>query len=249
MDLPNAAHRPWPLPNRPWVLAMQWHDLLFLHWPVPPAMLRPSIPPALALESFDGAAWLGVTPFRMAGARPRLFPPVPWCSAFPELNVRTYVTAEGKPGVWFFSLDAGNPLAVRGARYLFHLPYYDADMIAERDGGVVRYTSTRTHRGAPGAAFAGRYRPIAPVYHAAVDSLEYWLTERYCLYAADRRGRVRRGDIHHARWPLQPAETDIACNTMADQLRLRLPRRAPLLHFAQRLDVVSWTLGAINAPL
>jgi uncharacterized protein YqjF (DUF2071 family) len=247
MGLPNAAHRPWPLPHRPWVLAMQWHDLLFMHWPVPPAVLRPAIPPTLALETFDGAAWLGITPFRMVGTRPRLVPPLPWVSAFPELNVRTYVTAEGKPGVWFFSLDAANPLAVRGARALFHLPYYDATMASERDGNVVQYTSTRTHRGAPDAAFAGRYRPSGPVSHAAVDSLEYWLTERYCLYAADRRGRVWRGNIHHARWPLQPAEADIACNTMADQLQLVLPQRAPLLHFAPRLDVVAWTLEAVEA--
>jgi uncharacterized protein len=246
MDLPNAVHRPWPLPNRPWVMAMQWHDLLFMHWPVPPAVLRPAIPPTLTLETFDGAAWLGVTPFRMAGVRPRLVPPLPWISAFPELNVRTYVTAEGKPGVWFFSLDAANPLAVRGARSLFHLPYYDAAMASESDGNMVRYTSTRTHRGAPDAIFAGRYRPSGPVSHAAVDALEYWLTERYCLYAADRRGRVWRGNIHHARWPLQPAEADIEYNTMADQLQLRLPQRAPLLHFALRLDVVAWTLEGVE---
>jgi len=246
MDLSDAAHRPWPLPDRPWVMTMQWHDLLFLHWPVPPAVLRPAIPPALTLETFEGTAWLGVTPFRMAGTRPRLVPPLPWCSAFPELNVRTYVNAEGKPGVWFFSLDAGNPLAVRGARYFFHLPYYDATMVAAREGDGVRYTSTRTHRGAPSAAFAARYRPIGPVAYAAVDALEYWLTERYCLYAADRRGRVWRGDIHHAPWPLQPAEIDITCNTMADPLQYRL-QGAPLPHFARRLDVVAWTLEAVNA--
>jgi uncharacterized protein YqjF (DUF2071 family) len=225
---------------------MQWHDLLFMHWPMAPAALRPYIPPALTLETYAGAAWLGVTPFRMAGTRPRLVPPLPWVSAFPELNVRTYVTAAGKPGVWFFSLDAGNPLAVRGARALFCLPYYDAAMAVQREGGVVRYTSTRTHRGAPGAAFAGHYRPNGPVAHAPVDSLAYWLTERYCLYVADRRGSVWRGDIHHARWPLQPAEADIVCNTMADQLRLRLPQREPLLHFALRLDVVAWTLEAVE---
>jgi hypothetical protein len=228
-------------------MAMQWHDLLFMHWPVPPAVMHAWIPPALALDTFDGTAWLGITPFRMAGVRPRLLPPLPWLSAFPELNVRTYVTAEGKPGVWFFSLDAGNPVAVRGARTFFHLPYYDAAMTVESDAGVVRYTSRRTHRGAPSAAFTGRYRPIGPVSHAAVGSLAYWLTERYCLYAADRRGRLWRGDIHHARWPLQPAEADIACNTMAAPLQLRLPPGAPLLHFAQRLDVVAWTLEAVAA--
>jgi hypothetical protein len=229
-------------------MAMQWHDLLFMHWPVPPAVMHALIPPALALETFDGVAWLGITPFRMVGARPRLLPPLPWLSAFPELNVRTYITAEGKPGVWFFSLDAGNPLAVRGARTLFHLPYYDAAMTVESDRGVVQYTSKRTHRGAPSAAFTGRYRPIGPVSRAAVGSLEFWLTERYCLYAADRRGKVWRGDIHHTRWPLQPAEAEIVCNTMAEPLRLSLPPREPLLHFAQRLDVVAWTLEAVAVP-
>jgi uncharacterized protein YqjF (DUF2071 family) len=220
-------------------MAMQWHDLLFMHWPVPPAVLRPFIPAPLALETCEGAAWLSLTSFRMAGTRPRLLPPLPWLSAFPELNVRTYVTAEGKPGVWFFSLAAGNPLAVRGARYVFHLPYYDAAMEVESDGDGVRYTSTRTDRAAPRAAFAGRYRPSGPVSHAPVDALASWLTERYCLYAADRRGRVWRGDIHHARWPLQPAEADIERNTMTDPLRL---------HFAKRLDVVAWTLEAVDIP-
>ena len=95
--------------------------------------------------------------------------------------------------------------------------------------------------------FAGHYRPSGPISHAAVDSLEYWLTERYCLYAVDRRGRVWRGNIHHARWPLQPAEADIARNTMTDPLQLRLPSRVPLLHFAQRLDMVAWTLEAVEA--
>jgi uncharacterized protein YqjF (DUF2071 family) len=230
-------------------MAMQWHDLLFMHWPVHPAVLRPYIPPTLELETFDGAAWLGVTPFRMEGARPRLLPPLPWLSSFPELNVRTYVRAEGKPGVWFFSLDAANPLAVRGARYLFHLPYYDAEMISHSCGGEVRYTSRRSHRvGAP-AAFAARYRPTGSVYHAAVGTLDYWLTERYCLYAANRQGRVWRGDIHHAPWPLQPAEAEVERNTMAEQLRLMLPKREPLLHFAKRLDVVAWTLEAVGNRL
>ncbi|MGE3539378.1 MAG: YqjF family protein [Candidatus Tectimicrobiota bacterium] len=246
MFLPDTAHRPWPLPRRPWLLAMQWHDLLFMHWPVAPGVLRPLLPPTVALDTWDGSAWLGITPLRMAGVRPRWLPPLPWLSAFPELNVRTYVTAQGKPGVWFLSLDAGNPLAVRGARAVFHLPYYDATMTVEWEGSAVRYRSKRTHRGAPSAAFIGRYQPCGPVAYAAVGSLAYWLTERYCLYASDRHGQLWRGDIHHARWPLQPAEADIVQNTLAEPLRLRLPADAPLLHFARRLDVVGWMLEAVE---
>jgi uncharacterized protein YqjF (DUF2071 family) len=222
-------------------MAMRWHDLLFMHWPVSPAALRPHIPPSLQLESFDGAAWLGVVPFRMSGVRPRGVPALPWVSAFPELNVRTYVTAGGKPGVWFFSLDAANPLAVRGARRAFHLPYYDARMAAERsEGGGVRYTSVRSHRGAPPAAFRARYRPSGPAFQAAAGSLDRWLTARYCLYAADRRGTLWRGDIDHAPWPLQPAEVEVERNTMPAPLGLVLPDRPALLHFARYLAVVAW---------
>src|SRR5262245_11044807 len=112
MVLDDTAHRPWPIPTQPWVLAMRWHDLLFMHWPIKSEAICQYIPSALTLDTFDGAAWIGVVPFRMTGVRPRPVPPLPTISAFPELNVRTYVIAEGKPGVWFFSLDAGNPIAV-----------------------------------------------------------------------------------------------------------------------------------------
>jgi hypothetical protein len=129
---------------------MTWHDLLFAHWPVAPDALRALLPrtdPPLELDVRDGFAWLGVVPFRMSGARFRWLPPVPGTAAFPELNVRTYVTAGGRPGVWFFSLDAASPLAVRAARATFHLPYFDAGMACEADGDGVYYRSRRTHAG------------------------------------------------------------------------------------------------------
>jgi uncharacterized protein YqjF (DUF2071 family) len=243
--LADTSHRPWELPRRPWALAMCWHDLLFMHWPMPWEALRASIPPSLTLDTFDGVAWVGVTPFRMTGVRPRATPPLPWLSAFPELNVRTYVTAGEKPGVWFFSLDAANPVAVRIARLLARLPYYDARMSSQRSGEAVHYASERTHRGAPAAVFRGTYRPIGPIYHASPGALDHWLTERYCLYTTDRSGQVWRGDIHHARWPLQTAAADVEVNTMTQQIGLTLPDAPPLLHFARRLDVVAWTLSRV----
>ena len=242
----DTQHRPWALPNRRWAMAMDWHDLLFMHWPILPELLRPLIPPALAIDCFDGTAWIGVVPFRMSGVRPRYTPALPWMSAFPELNVRTYVESDGKPGVWFFSLDAANPVAVWAARRSFYLPYYHARMTVEEVDGGFRYQSHRVHRRAPSAAFAGSYRPIAPVYHAAPGTLDHWLTERYCLYAADPRGRLYRGDIHHSRWPLQAAEAAIDVNTMTDAVGLNLPEMEPLLHFASRLEVVAWHLTAVG---
>jgi uncharacterized protein len=238
--LADIAHRPWPIPRQPWVLAMQWHDLLFMHWPIPAESIRPYIPAALSVDMFDGTAWIGVVPFRMRAVHPRLVPSLPGISAFPELNVRTYVSAGGKPGVWFFSLDAGNPMAVEAARDVFHLNYYNAQMTCAPLGEHVRYSSVRTHRNAAPALFQGQYRPTGPVYRSTRDTLESWLTERYCLYAANRRGAVWRSEIHHAQWPLQPAEAEIERNSMADQIQLALPDARPLLHFAHYLDVVAW---------
>lgn len=219
---------------------MKWHDLLFMHWPVRVDRLRPLIPSALEIDTFDNAAWLGVVPFRMTGIRPRYTPTLPYLSTFPELNVRTYVKIAGKPGVWFFSLDAANPIAVQVARRAFHLPYFDAHMSCVSGGGVTQYQSTRTHRAAPHANFRGRYQPIGEVFEATRGSLDKWLTERYCLYAANRNGRIFRGDIHHQRWPLQRAEAEIVTNTMTEQLGFELPRTQPLLHFAKQLNVVAW---------
>ena len=238
--LNNSDHRAYPAPTGPWALSMSWHDLLFMHWPVPADELRPLVPPALNLDTFDGDAWLGVVPFRMSGVRPRFLPAVPGLSGFPELNLRTYVSANERPGIWFFSLDAHNPVAVRLARATFHLPYFDARMSSRKEGDEIFYRSVRTHRGAPPAEFVGRYRPAGEPFESRPGSLENFLTECYCLYAADGRGRVRRGDIHHQLWPLRPAEVEVQTLRMTGQIGVALPDTPPLLHFSERLDVLAW---------
>jgi uncharacterized protein YqjF (DUF2071 family) len=238
--LSSTEHRPYPVPSGPWALFMGWHDLLFMHWPVDESALRPLIPPALGLDTFDGSAWLGITPFYMSGVRPRFLPSVPPLSNFPELNVRTYVTAEGKPGIWFFSLDAGNPVAVRLARATFSLPYFDAQMSCRARDDEVSYRSVRTHRGAPEARFAGRYRPVGEPFGSRPGTLEHFLTERYCLYSAGGRGNVYRGDIHHHPWPLQRAEAEVESLAMTEQMGVTLPETEPLLHFSRRLDTLAW---------
>ena len=128
----STAHRPWPMPRAPWLMTQSWHDLLFAHWRVDVSEVRRAVPAAFDLDLFDGEAWLGVVPFHMTNVGLRATPAVPWISAFPELNVRTYVRVADRPGVYFFSLDAARWLAVAAARALLNLPYYTADMTLER---------------------------------------------------------------------------------------------------------------------
>lgn len=242
---------------------MRWHDLLFAHWPIRAAVLRPLLPDGLEIETFDGSAWLGIVPFRMSGTRLRRCPPVPTTSSFPELNVRTYVrpagtTSDEALGVWFFSLDAASRIAVRTARAGFGLPYRGARMRvttvkswepgASREGGTatatriaaaIDYSSERTEAGFPPARFEATYAPIGPPFRSRAGSLERFLTERYRLYAVRDRTLVSVA-VHHVPWPLQPADAEIRTNTMTEGLGFGLPPGTPLLHFARRLDVLAW---------
>src|SRR5579871_1603546 len=215
-----------------------WHDLLFAHWPLPPAVLRALVPEQLSLDRFDGQCWVGVIPFRMSGVRARGVPPIPCLSRFPELNVRTYVSCRDKPGVYFFSLDAANLPAVWAARTLYHLPYFHAAMSSSEEDGAIRYTSQR--HGAH-ADFQARYRPVAPVLLRDKASLEYFLTERYCLYTT-QKSQVYCCEIHHRSWPLANADAEIEKNTVAAAALIKLPDTPPVLHFAKHLDVLIWPL-------
>lgn len=221
---------------------MRWHDLLFLHWPIRPALLRPLIPTTLELDTFDGWGWIGVVPFRMTGVRPRY---LPFGFAFPELNVRTYVKKPGRSGVWFFSLDATSWVAVRVARS-FGLPYYDAEMTVKLRRDAVYYRSLRLDDKAEPVAFEASYRPTASTYYSVPGTLDHWLTERYCLYGARTSGQVVYGDIHHAPWPLQPAEADIRTNTMTRPIGIELPGSKPVSHFARYQEVVAWPVASLE---
>jgi uncharacterized protein YqjF (DUF2071 family) len=245
--LSQTSHRPWPLPLGPWVMTQTWYNLLFAHWPIPAENLRRRISSSLEIDTFEGQAWIGVVPFGMSRVYPRWTFPIPWLSYFLELNVRTYVKVGDEPGVYFFSLDAANPIAVEIARRWYQLPYFNARMTMREapHGGWIEYHSTRTHRGAPSAEFKGRYRPTGEVYPSQRGSLEHWLTERYCLYAIGSKGEVYRGEIHHASWPLQHAEAEIDVNTMTAPHGLPLPDVPPLLHFAREIETIEWAITRV----
>ena len=240
----ETANRPWPLPDEPWLMAQTWRDLLFAHWALPPADVARILPDALALDTFHDRAWIGVTPFEVSGLRPRGGPPVPRLSRFPELNVRTYVSLGGKPGIFFLSLDAASMLAVLAARRAYRLPYFRARMSIERHGGEIRYESERISPDGEPAGLQIEYAPApeGTLFQAAQGSLEYFLTERYCLYTVDEAGRPLRADIQHPPWPLQSARATIAQNSMTRPWRIELPVEPPLLHYARLQRVLIWPL-------
>jgi uncharacterized protein YqjF (DUF2071 family) len=235
----HVGHRPWSLPDRPWVMGQTWNELLFAHWPVDPDALRPHVPAQIPIDTFEGSAWIGVTPFVVSGMRARLTLPAPGVAHFPEINVRTYATVDGKPGIWFFSLDTPNRAAVETARRVYRLPYFPSRIDVGRDGKRIHYRSERKQANAPPASIELEYAPRGHVYTAAPGSFEHFACERYCLYTLDDRERVLRGDIHHPPWPLQQAEAEIGHNEMGAEVGLDLDGD-PILHFAKQQDVVFW---------
>jgi len=211
-----------------------WRDLLFAHWPVPVAALRPLVPAVLPLDTFDGQVWVTIAPFHM-DIQPRGLPALPGMSRIPELNCRTYVTVDGKPGVYFFSLDITSRFAVWAARSFYHLPYFHAEMQVEDSGDEISYSSRRAD-----AIWHSRYAPLSADTHRALPgTAEYFLTERYCLYAV-HGSRVCRGDVHHAPWPLQRAHTEIEKNTISEAAGIALHGPPALLSFTREIEVLVW---------
>ena len=220
-----------------------WHELTFLHWRVPAADLRPLIPAALELDTFEGDAYIGLVPFTMTGVRPWWAPPLPGINDFHETNVRTYVHHQGAgPGVWFFSLDAASLLAVRAARTLWRLPYHHAHMTLERTDTEVRYASERKRPPPLPGTCRVRCRPLGEPAAARPGTLEHFLAERYLLYTIARGGALQRGAVHHAPYPLQPAEV-LACDeTLIAAAGIARPAEPPIAHYASGVSVEIFAL-------
>ena len=210
---------------------------------MPSEVVRSVVPPALPIDTWEGEAWIAVAPFEVTGLRLRGTWPPPVLSRFAEANVRTYTTVDGRPGVYFLSLDAASAAAVAAARASYRLPYFRARMAIERSGGEIGYRSMRV---GGRASLRVRYRPTGAVFQARPGTLEHFLIERYCLYTVDG-GRVRRADIHHQPWDPQPAHAQFAENTMTVAAGVSLPAREPLLHYAERQDVVIWAPTPVPA--
>jgi uncharacterized protein len=221
-------------------MAQNWHNLLFAHWPVLADKMRRLLPGGLELDVYDGQAWISVVPFTMSGVRLRGTPVLPWLSVFPELNVRTYVTAGGMPGVWFFSLDAGNPVAVQIARAWFHLPYFHARMKSKTTSEGTIYSAQRLDPRGESERLEAIYSARGPGFETKRGTLEHFLTERYCLYAQKANHKLLRGEIHHAPWILQEAHASFLSNTMMQNLGIETPGPPAVLHFSKLQEVLVW---------
>ncbi|MBD2722921.1 YqjF family protein [Hymenobacter armeniacus] len=229
------------------LLRQQWSDLLFMHWPVPAALLQPLLPPRLRVDTYDGLAWLAVVPFKMSKVSTRLTPPAPGTDEFLELNVRTYVHLDGVPGVWFFSLDATSPLAVWVARTFFHLPYLRATMRLDSPGPQLRqFTARRTQGRMPAAIFRATWKIGAPLPPAEPGSLAFFLTERYCLYASNKaHTKLYRGRVAHQPWPLSAAQVLHYESTLVESHGLPTPAGAPLVHAGGPVSVELWPMQRV----
>jgi uncharacterized protein YqjF (DUF2071 family) len=242
----KTSHRPWPLPSGKWRMAQRWNDLLFAHWPMQAAAIQSLLPAGLEVDTYSGTAWLGIVPFWMDRVRLRWLPRIPGANKFAELNLRTYVrdVRTGTPGVYFFSLEASSLLAVTVARGAFQLPYHWAEMrmVPRGEREFEFYSSRLLSRKA--VRFSARYRGLGPS-HKLVQSrpgtIEYFLTERYCLFTRDPLGRLVRANIHHVPWPLEDAEAEFNENDLAGAMGLRLPDTEPLLHYCRHMVVYVWS--------
>lgn len=241
-------------PPRRAVMHQRWRDLLFVHWAVPVEIIRPLIPRILELDLFDGVAYVGLVPFTMSGVRPVGVPPVPGISSFHETNVRTYVHLRGQdPGVWFFSLDAANSLAVRLARGLFHLPYHRARMFLEKEltgkpgeRGPLLYAGVRQWPAPVPASYMIRGAVTGPIQPACPGTLEHFLAERYLLYSV-WRDRLYQGQVHHPPYPLQTAQVLSVDENLLAAAGIPRPLEQPLAHFAAGVDVKVYPLRCLAA--
>jgi hypothetical protein len=249
----SVEHRPWLPPDSQWLFSQSWDDVLFAHFAMDPPSLRRLVPDALTLDLFDGVAWLTISPFSVSHLRPGGVPPLPKLSFFPQVNVRTYVSREDKPGLFYFSVDAANLSAVWGARVFFRMPYWhskiqisgatiQARQASNSQENTIHFRSSRLHgpaaRSGP-AIFDVAYSPQGEAQRARYGSLDEYLAERYCVYSWSR-GKLYRTELHHQPWPLQRASIEILECSLADPLGLVLPGIPDLCHFTRSNKLLTW---------
>ena len=241
----NRDHLPFPMPDRPHALVQEWRNLTFMHWEVSPEKLQPHIPEGLEIDLFDGKAYVGTIPFQMRNVRPRLLPSVPGISTFPEFNVRTYVTKNGKPGVLFLTLDAQSRVTCFYAPRKYGLPYRYAKCNVHVESE--KHYSWTSRRKDGGQSLIGTTKRLGPVERAAEGSLEYFLFERYSLYTW-HNGVLKRAYTHHLPWKYSTAEVEMQSNTLLDSYNLNVKDslQPEYIHMSPGVEVQTWNIEPIG---
>jgi len=226
-------------------MTQRWNDLLFAHWPIPAASIEALLPEWLETDRFQGSAWLGAVPFWLDRIKIRGVPAIPGLRSFPDLNFRTYVRDRftGTPGIYCFSVDSSNLLAVAVAHAFYRLPYRLAEMHMEArtEREFAFYSRRRFSR--PEVIFKARYRGLGPTHKTAEippGSLEFFFSERNCVFSTNRAGEPMRANLHHVPWPLEDAEAEIERNDLAAAVGIELPKLEPVLHYSRRLAIYVW---------
>ncbi|KAA9031579.1 YqjF family protein [Niallia endozanthoxylica] len=238
----DIGRRPWPLPSKNWIMRQRWRNLLFSHWPIPPEILRRHIPSALEIDTYQGYAYLGVIVFVIEGIHPRGLSSISLTPVFPEVNLRTYVHYQGKPGVFFLSLDVEDWASYTIARRWYRLPYKKASILFQKDGETCICQSVRKGTIDPSISFGVKYEPTSELYFPKEGTLDYWLTERYCLFSTNNGSNIYSGEIHHQPWPLQKAEAEISKNTLFTPFKMEGVEGKPIYHFSKGLDTLFWNI-------
>jgi len=252
--LVRTSHKPRPLPAGRWAMTQRWNDLLFAHWPIPAAKIEAQLPEWLEADTHQGSAWLGAVPFWLDRIKVRGVPSIPGLRNFPDLNLRTYVRDRytGTPGIYFFSVDSSNLLAVAAARVIYRLPYCLAEMhLEQRSEREFAFYSRRRFRREP-VIFKALYRGLGPsrkTVEVRSGSFEYFMSERPCVFSVNRAGQPIRSNLHHIAWPLEEARAEIERNDLANAAGIELPDVEPVLHYSRRLAVYVWPAELVRPAL
>lgn len=222
-----------------------WKNLLFLHWPISPKQLQPFIPSPLKIDIFEEHAWIGIIVFYMDGIYPRGLSVKSLTPKFAEVNVRTYVLLDGKPGVYFLSLDVPDWASNTIAKRWYRLPYHPAKTSIYKEEQSYHCESIRKGSTIKPITLKGKYKPISGVFFPQEGTLDHWLTERYCLYSM-KKNHIYCGEIHHRPWPLQKVETEISQNTMFSTFQWNLSDAPPISHYSKGVDTLIWNIKRIN---
>ncbi|WNS76922.1 DUF2071 domain-containing protein [Bacillus sp. DTU_2020_1000418_1_SI_GHA_SEK_038] len=238
----DNAHRPYPIPSDYWIMRQAWRNLLFIHWPISLEKVRQFVHPSLHIDTFDGDAWLGIIIFEMEGIYPRGFPSISIIPPFAEINVRTYVHYNGKPGIYFMSLDVGDLASLTIAKRWLHLPYKHSHISIQKIGKAFYYDSIRVKQTNPQIICKGSYSPVKDIFFPIEGTLDHWLTERYCFFSSNKRDNLYCCEIHHDPWPLQQAEAIIKKNTLFTPFQIDISDIQPIFHFSKGVDSLIWNI-------